>query len=194
MTNGDTAPGSVGKLIYYTAVSLDGFIADDAHDLSWLFAHTAEPGGPNDYETFIATVGAIVMGRSTYDWVVRELAASDAAWPYQQPCWVITSRPGTPPSPGDDVRFTAAPAAQVPAAQVVAEMRAAAGDADLWCVGGGETAAWLHRAGLLDEIHLTVAPEILGSGRPLLPARAQLELLATDRNGPFTTARYRVLR
>lgn len=179
----------MGKVVYYTAVSLDGYVADAAHDLSWLFAHPAEPGGPNDYEAFIATVGAIVMGRSTYDWVVGELAASDAGWPYEQPCWVLTHRAGTPPAVGDDVRFTAAGAEEV-----VAEMRAAAGDADLWCVGGGETAAWLHRAGLLDEIHLTVAPEILGSGRPLLPARARLELITTARNGPFATARYRVLR
>lgn len=179
----------MGALVYYTAVSLDGFVADESHDLSWLVAHSGEPGGLNDYEAFIDTVGALVMGRSTYDWVERELAATGAAWPYHQPCWVLTSRPGRPPSAGDDVRFTAASAEQV-----VGEMRAAAGDAHLWCVGGGETAAWLHRAGLLDEVRVTVAPEILGRGRPLLPVRARLELVAAERNGPFTTASYRVLR
>lgn len=179
----------MGKVVYYTAVSLDGFVADPAGDLAWLVVHEPEPGGPNDYDAFIAGVGAMVMGRTTYDWVMADLARTGSAWPYTQPCWVLTHRPLEEPPGGGDVRATSDTAEQV-----VAAMRAAAGDADLWCVGGGETAAWMHRAGLLDEIRVTVAPEVLGTGVPLLPGRARLELLETARSGEFVTARYRVLR
>lgn len=180
----------MGRVVYFTAASLDGFVADDGHGLAWLLEHAGDPGR---FTRFEAGVGAMVMGRSTFDWLVAELARTGSSWPHPQPCWVLTHRPGDVPLLADggpaDVRFTAHPAARV-----VAEMRSAAGDADLWCVGGGETAAWLHRAGLLDELDVTFAPEILGSGRPLLPARARLELMDTDRDGPFVTARYRLLR
>lgn len=179
----------MGRVVYATAVSLDGFVADDGHGLSWLLGHEGDPARFADFEV---GVGAMVMGRSTFDWVVAELARTGSDWPHVQPCWVLTHRPGTAPLLGAgrraDVRFTSEPADRV-----VAEMRSAAGDGDLWCVGGGETAAWLHRADLLDELVVTFAPEILGSGRPLLPARTRLELLATDRDGPFVTARYRIL-
>jgi riboflavin biosynthesis pyrimidine reductase len=49
-------------------------------------------------------------------------------------------------------------------------MRTVTGARDLWCVGGGRTAAWLHAAGLLDEVWVSIAPEILGAGTPLLGA------------------------
>lgn len=179
----------MGSVVYYTAVSLDGFVAGPGDDLGWLFAHEPEPGGPNDYEAFIAGVGALLMGRTTFDWVIDELARTGAAWPYSLPCWVLTTRPLPAAAADIDVRATSASAEQV-----VTEMRAAAGAADLWCVGGGRTASWLHAAGLLDEIRVTVAPEVLGAGTPLLPTRARLELLDTARSGVFVTARYRVVR
>jgi dihydrofolate reductase len=179
----------MGVVVYYTAVSLDGFVAGPGDDLGWLFPHEAEPGGANDYDAFLAGVGALVMGRTTFDWVIAELARTGSAWPYTLPCWVRTRRALPSLAEDVDIRATAAPAEQV-----VADMRAAAGSADLWCVGGGHTAAWLHGAGQLDEIRVTVAPEVLGAGTPLLPARAQLELLDTARSGAFVTARYRVLR
>ena len=47
---------------YYTATTLDGFIADPDNSLAWLFTRQREPGGALTYEAFIADVGAITMG------------------------------------------------------------------------------------------------------------------------------------
>ena len=46
---------------------------------------------------------------------------------------------------------------------------AAAGDSDIWMVGGGDLAAQWAEAGLLDELIVSIAPVTLGAGRPLFP-------------------------
>lgn len=53
---------------YYTATSLDGFIATEDDSLDWLFPL----GDLNDtsYPDFIAEVGALAMGSATYEWPV----------------------------------------------------------------------------------------------------------------------------
>lgn len=179
--------------IYYTAASIDGFIAADGHDLSWLLQFdTAEAPG---YEAFIAGVGALAMGASTYLWVAEHLASSPAGepqpWPYEQPAWVFTHRQ-LPPVPGADLRFV-----HGDVRPVHAEMERAAADRNVWVVGGGDLAGQFADCGLLDEIHLTLAPVSLGSGMPLFPRRIDapsLELLSARHVGPFAELRYRLPR
>ena len=68
---------------------------------------------------------------------------------------------------------------------------------DLWLVGGGELVGMFLDAGLLDELHLGVAPVFLGAGAPLLPRRLvtpPLELVGCTRQGPFAQLDYRVQR
>ena len=81
---------------YYTATSLDGFIADPHHSLDWLFTRARDEDGPLDYGRFIAEVGAIAMGATTYEWILdHEFAGKDPSerrWPYEIPCWVFSSR------------------------------------------------------------------------------------------------------
>jgi hypothetical protein len=60
------------KTQYYTASSLDGFLADANHSLEWLFQWGDTAAG--DYPGFIANVGAIAMGSNTYEWVLNHLA------------------------------------------------------------------------------------------------------------------------
>jgi len=182
----------MARMIYYSAVSLDGFVADAAGSLAWLDRHDNDPDGPLGWSAFDASIGAMVMGRSTYDWLHSgPLAAEDATWPHRQPCWVLTHRPDLAGLPGADLRPTAEPAGSI-----VEQMRQVAGDADLWCAGGGRTAAYFHAAGLLDEIWLSVAPDALGAGVPVLPVAvpSRLELLDVDRNRDFAALRYRVVR
>lgn len=180
------------RTIYYTATSLDGFIATDDHDLGWLLSRKAGEDGPLDYAAFIADVGAICMGAHTYEWLHRELHDADGTerepWPYAQPSWVFTHH-DLPSWPGADVRPTSAP---VPA--VHAEMTAAAAGGDLWVVGGGDLAGQFLDHGLLDEVVVNVAPVSLGSGKPLLPRRADLRLLQTVPSGEFVAARFEVVR
>jgi dihydrofolate reductase len=175
-----------GKTIYYTASTLDGFIADPDDSLAWLFVQDTDPSGPLGYAAFIAEVGALVMGATTYEWVRAHLAESGEAWPYEQPSWVMTHR-DLPAIAGADVQF-----ASGDVAAIHADLVAAAGGRDVWVVGGGDLAGQLADAGLLDEVIVSVAPVTLGAGRPLLPRRLQLRVVETGQNGDFVATRYAV--
>lgn len=114
-----------------------------------------------------------------------DAGAHGGPWPYDQPTWVFTHR--SFPEPAGDVRFTSAAVAEVHAA-----MAQAAGERDLWVVGGGDLVGQFHDAGLLDEVWVQFAPCTLGSGAPLLPRRVELELLELERNRDFVCTRYAV--
>jgi dihydrofolate reductase len=171
---------------YYTGSSLDGFLATPDHDLSWLTSRDIDPAGPMHYEGFVRDVGALVMGATTYQWVLDHLDEEMAGtWPYEQPIWVLTHRAFGPP-PGD-VTFTDAPVAEVHRAA-----REAAGERNVWLVGGGDLVGQFFDAQLLDEVWVQFAPVTLGAGAPLLPRRVELELLEVARNRDFVCARYAV--
>jgi dihydrofolate reductase len=170
---------------YYTASSLDGFLTTTDHSLDWLMKQSIDENGPMIYAGFIAGIGAVAMGASTYEWI---LAHSDGPWPYTQPVWVFTHRE-LPVADGADVRF-----AQGDVRPIHAAMAAAAGDDDLWVVGGGDLAGQFADAGLLDEVWVQYAPVTLGAGAPLLPRTLDLELVEAARNGAFLCGRYRVPR
>jgi dihydrofolate reductase len=76
--------------IYFTASSLDGYIVDEADSLDWLTSRAVEADGPFGYDEFIKSIGALVMGSVTYEWVVRN---HPGEWMYEQPSWVLTHRP-----------------------------------------------------------------------------------------------------
>jgi dihydrofolate reductase len=181
----------MGLTRYYTATSLDGFIADERHSLDWLFSREQDRAGVLNYGDFIAGVGALAMGATTYEWVIEhEFAGKDPAdwrWPYELPCWVLTHRELTV-VPNADVRF-----ASGDVRPVHGEMTAAAGGKALWVVGGGDLAGQFADAGLLDEIIVYVAPITLGAGAPLLPRRLELRLEELGRNADFVAARYAVI-
>jgi dihydrofolate reductase len=177
---------------YYTATTLDGFIADPNHSLDWLFTREQDRSGPLNYADFIADVGALAMGSMTYEWILdHEFAGKDPAewtWPYDLPCWVFTHRELTV-VPNADIRF-----ASGDVARVHAEMVDAAGGKNVWIVGGGDLAGQFADAGLLDEVIVYIACVTLGSGAPLLPRRLELRLDELHRNGDFACARYSVAR
>lgn len=172
------------KLTYYTATTLDGYIADPDDSLDWLFRQDQDEQGPLSYEAFIKEIGAIVMGATTYEWI---LAHEPDKWFYPMPAWVMTHRDLPPPAvDGADVRFAAGSVQEVYDAMV-----AAAGGKDLWVVGGGDLVGQFADAGLLDEVITYIAPVTLGAGRPILPRRLDLELVEATQNKAFIAARYR---
>ncbi|GIF23641.1 dihydrofolate reductase [Actinoplanes tereljensis] len=173
--------------IYYVASTLDGFIADQHHSLDWLLKQDIDQQGPMNYTDFIGEVGAVLMGASTYEWLLRHQTETGESWPYTQPSWVFTHR-DQPAQPGADIRFTSAP---VP--EVHAEAVKAANGKDVWVVGGGDLAGQFADAGLLDELVVSYAPVTLGAGAPLLPRRLDLRLRETARNAAFIAARYDVV-
>jgi len=177
---------------YYTATTLDGFIADPDNSLDWLFTRERDDDGLLNYGEFIAEIGAMAMGSTTYEWLLdHELAEKDPAerkWPYDIPCWVFTHRQLQAVS-GSGVEFTNADVATVHE-----EMVEAAGDRNVWIVGGGDLAGQFADAGLLDEVIVSIAPVTLGAGAPLLPRRIELRLDVLGRNGDFAPAKFAVVR
>ncbi len=153
------------KTQYYVASSLDGFIATEEDSLEWLF----QLGDINDtgYPEFIRDVGALAMGATTYQWILRHLAeqgaGQQAAWPYEQPTWVFTRKQQDLPK-GADVRFV-----HGDVLPVHRQMTKAAGGKNIWVVGGGELVGQFYDAGLLDELIIQLCSVTLGSGKPLLP-------------------------
>lgn len=174
---------------YYTAATLDGFIADPNHSLDWLFQFGEQ--GTEDFPDFLGKVGAVAMGSSTYEWMLRHLIAAGAdhpqPWPYTQPAWVFTTRT-LQPVPGADIRFVRGDVAPVHQA-----MLAAAAGKNIWLIGGGDLVGQFHDHGLLDEIIVTMAPVTLGAGKPLLPraiTTPPLRLVETRVMGPFVQLRF----
>lgn len=171
---------------FYTATSLDGFLADEHDSLDWLLSQPTGEESILPYDAFVAEVGAIITGRTTYDWVLEHDGTVDGAWVYTQPTFLFTHRPPEPAREG----VTAV--SGDPAAHRAAIEEAADGK-DVWIVGGGELAAECARAGMLDEVFVSIAPVTLGAGRPLMGGRLDLELLDHGTNGALLEARYRVL-
>jgi dihydrofolate reductase len=182
------------KTQYYTATSIDGFIADADNSLEWLFqvGSGEEEGMQDEYPKFMSEVGAMAMGSTTYKWIAEHTGFLEdpAKWEYTIPTWVFSSR-DLPRAEGLDIRFV-----RGDVRPVYDEMAAAAGGRNLWLVGGGELVGQFYDQGLLDELILGVAPVFLGSGAPLLPRRItapSLKLTDVTRYGEtFVTLRYAV--
>jgi len=153
------------KTQYYTASTLDGFIATLDDSLEWLFS--LGDVEETSYPAFIRDVGALAMGSVTYEWMLKHAVGPNAErpqpWPYTQPTWVFSSRTRAA-VPGADIRFVRGDV--VP---VHEEMTAAARGKNLWIVGGGELAGQFYDRGLLDEMFVQVGSVILGAGKPLFP-------------------------
>ncbi|PRY61754.1 dihydrofolate reductase family protein [Glycomyces artemisiae] len=194
----------MAKTVYNTATTVDGFIADPDNSLEWLFTvpggHPDEEPGPDggaaetpldEMAEFFEGIGAVCMGSTTYEWIVRHERLLDQPdkWAYPQPSWVLTSR-DLPAVPGADITFASGDVREVHAAMVEA-----AGDKDRWIVGGGDLVGQFFDAGLLDEIRVSLAPVFLGAGAQLLPRRIlsdRLELIEAKPIGQFANLAYRV--
>ncbi|MDN3495925.1 dihydrofolate reductase family protein [Planococcus sp. APC 4015] len=182
------------RVIFHTATTLNGFLADDEHSLEWLFATPGGEGGDSDFTEFLAGVGVLVQGSSTYDWVVEheDLVAHPEKWPQyygDRPTYVFSNRDRRGIL-GADVRFV-----RGDVRDSWSEIRDAAGDRDIWIVGGGDLAGQFDDAGLLDEIRVSIAPALLPSGMPLLPRRIgadRLHLESVRQSGQFAQLVYSV--
>lgn len=182
------------KIQYYTATSLDGFIATEDDSLEWLF--TLGEIGESSYPAFIAEVGALAMGSTTYEWMIRNAekvaAETGSSWPYHQPTWVFSSRV-LPAIEGADIRFV-----RGDVRKVSDDMRAAAGTKNIWVVGGGDLAGHFYDAGMLDELIVQIGSTTLGKGKPLFPRRVlspNLRLVSVSQMGVgMAELRYEVQR
>jgi len=172
----------MARTVYYCAASLDGYIAEADDTIEWLTGYDGSVEGtgiepaPGGYDDFYEGVGALVTGSVTYEWLLRHLGR-DGDWPYRgRPTWVLSSRDlPMPPGEGVDVRIV-----EAAVTDLHDEMLAAAGDRDLWIVGGGDVASQFADAGLLDDVRVTVVPVVLGGGKPLFARRLPGAMQLTD--------------
>jgi len=184
------------KTQYFTAASLDGFIADSGNSLDWLFlaeaTANAESASGDLYQDFYAQVGALAMGATTYGWLLghEKLLDNPGRWPYSGlRCWVFSHRQ-LPAVPDADICFVSGDVRAVHE-----QMQAAAGGRNIWLVGGGHLVGQFADHGLLDEMIISIAPATLGSGAPLLPRRllpGELTLTSCADDGTFVHLSYAV--
>jgi dihydrofolate reductase len=183
-----------GRVVYKTATSLDGFIADESNSLGWLFAIERTDAEAGQHVEFLERVGVLVEGSTTYEWVLAEvnLLAEPHKWQGfygDRPTFVFSSRK-LPRPRGADVRFV-----HGPVGKALPDIVAAAGKKDVWVVGGGDLAGQFFDAGALNKIEVSVAPVTLGRGAPLLPRRIesnQMSLLSASTGAQFIHATYAI--
>ncbi|BBZ06254.1 hypothetical protein MDOR_04230 [Mycolicibacterium doricum] len=180
------------RFFFDTSTTLNGWIADGHNSLDWLFAVPGAGNLPPELQPQPAAV--LVEGSTTYEWMLKQfdILAKPENWRDfhgDRPTFVFTTR-DLPKPEGADVRFV-----RGLIADAMPAIRDAAGNGDVWVVGGGELAAQFIDAGALDELALSIAPVALDGGAPLLPRRIEsdrLHLVSAAAYGQFARIVYQI--
>ena len=139
------------KITYYAASSLDGYIAKEDGDVSWL-DDLGVSSDDTGYEEFFSTVDALVIGRNTYDWI-----QDYGSWPYgDKPTWICTTQ-SINIMEGCNLQNGRTPTDTYQEAQEQ-------GIKHLWLVGGGKLASSFLTENLLTHLSISQMPIILGGG------------------------------
>lgn len=171
------------EITYYLASSIDGFIATNDGDVSWMdeLGIAFESSG---YDDFYSTIDGLIMGRKTYQFI-----QDYGSWPYEdKPAWVCSTTE-TEAMDGCNLQAESSPVEAVKAAEE-------AGLEHLWCVGGGVLASALLQHDLLDRLLITQLPIVLGSGIPMFATsqpskKLKLEISKTYVEG-YSQSIYRI--
>ncbi|QDO99916.1 dihydrofolate reductase family protein [Thalassotalea sp. PS06] len=159
----------------YIAISVDGFIAGEGGDLSWLNeANALVPQGEDcGFAAFMGSIDYLVMGRHTYEKVL----SFGGDWVYSKPVIVLSSRfVSIPDHLKDKVSASSQPIAELC-------LKLANKGARRIYVDGGYTIRQFIDAGLLTDIELTLIPILIGKGIPLfngLQQRQKLKLVNSN--------------
>ncbi|UII56111.1 dihydrofolate reductase family protein [Cytobacillus spongiae] len=170
------------KIQLFIAMSLDGYIATKEDSLDWLFSVEGE--GDNGYSSFYEGIDTIIMGKRTYDWVMKEMKGE---FPYQNKKCFVFSR-----SPHPHTEFVQFQSGNV--TEFVHTLKQSEGKG-IWIVGGGEVLHTFLKEKLVDEMIVTIAPVILGEGIPLFKEgdySMDLHLKETNRYNQFVELKYDV--
>jgi len=156
----------MARVRFYVATSLDGFIADREGSVDWLAPYDARLYG---YDSFISEVGALIMGRRTFELI----SAVGEDWPYAgKPVYVLSS------SSLEDVPGGVSVCARGIAAAL--QQARAATRKDIWIVGGAVTMQSALEEDLIDMMEIFLVPVLLGSGLSLLNDLSRRPTLTFD--------------
>ncbi|MEX0628248.1 MAG: dihydrofolate reductase family protein [Cucumibacter sp.] len=155
-------------VVYYAAVSTDGYIAGKDGGVSWLDPYFIPELG---FHGFMARIKGAIMGRRTWDKMLS-LTGGKSAYG-ETPCIVATHRKLTGAGP--------AIAAEGSPEDILAVAKLT-GPGPWWIVGGADVAGQFLEAGVLTRADLFVIPELLGAGIPAFRNRsiARLDLIETE--------------
>lgn len=145
------------KIVLFIAPSLDGYIATKEDSLDWLFKVEGE--GDNGYTEFFETIDTILMGKKTYDWIMKY---EKGKFPYPNKDCYVFSRSQL--SNTDDAKFV-----NEDIVHFTNNLKKEEGK-NIWIVGGGDLLHMFLKEKLVDELILTIAPTIIGEGIPLFKA------------------------
>jgi dihydrofolate reductase len=179
----------VGKLLWHTMMSLDGFIAGPNDDMSWLFG--VDAGSGETVEKVLSSTRALLVGRRTQD-VEDRLQPGFYGGAFGGPFFVLRHDP--PPDP-PVVKGVAGRFLDVGIEEAVSVAKEAAGDGDV-VVLGADIARQCLEHGLLDEIIVHVAPVLVGDGVRLFERAGgepvTLDPISSIAEGELTVLRYSV--
>lgn len=144
------------KISLFIATSLDGYIAKPNDDLSFLKLVEKE-GEDYGYEQFTDTIDTLIIGRKTYDYVIKEIGSShyDNG---QRDVYVITRTQR--PRVGRTTFYTGS------LTDLVKQLKSENGK-NIYCDGGAEVINELLKNDLIDEFIISVVPVLLGNGTRL---------------------------
>lgn len=144
------------KLSLFIATSLDGYIAKPNDDLSFLSLVEKE-GEDYGYAEFTDNIDTIILGRKTYDYVIKEIGSSH----YDngnRDVFVITRT--SRPSVGRTTFYTG------DLTELVQRLKSGSGK-NIYCDGGAEIINELLKHDLIDEFIISIIPILLGNGTRL---------------------------
>jgi len=170
------------RLILYIATSLDGYIATEDDSLEWLFKTEGE--GDNGYSDFYNTIDTILIGRRTYDWIMKEESGN---FPYKnKECYIFSkSKSGKE----ENVEFI-----NQDLVSFTNKIKRLDGG-NIWLVGGGSLLQAFIKERLVDELIITIAPTLIGNGIPLFKNNdfeMELELMNIRKFNQFVEIHYKV--
>ncbi|MBD1425805.1 dihydrofolate reductase family protein [Sphingobacterium arenae] len=144
------------KISLFIATSLDGYIAKPNDDLSFL-KDVEKEGEDYGYAEFVATIDTLIIGRRTYDYVVKEIGSShyDNG---ERDVYIITRTER--PQKGRTIFYTGN------IAELVKRLQSEEGK-NIYCDGGAEVINELLKHDLIDDLIISVVPVLLGNGTRL---------------------------
>ncbi|MDX2063553.1 MAG: dihydrofolate reductase family protein [Bacteroidia bacterium] len=152
------------KLVLYTALSLDGYLARPNHAIDWLPEN--DTGEDYGYTAFYDTIGAVVYGRNTYDFM-----RAQGFYAYEGVPNYLFSSAYSGDLPPNVLHVNQ------PLAAVVGPLLQQEGK-NIWLVGGSGLIREALEAQLLAELHLQTIPVLIGQGISLwLPRSGDVRLV-----------------
>jgi dihydrofolate reductase len=181
----------MGKVLWHTPMSLDGFIAGPDDDMGWVF--DVDSGSHQTADEVVRSIGALLVGRRTQD-VEDRLQMGFYGGAFRGPFFVLRH---DPPAQPPVVKGVTGQFLDMGIEEAVMLAKEAAGDGNVVILGANVARQCLE-AGLLDEIIVHVAPVLVGDGVRLFEraggAPIRLEAVSSHQEGETTVLGYAVRR